>query len=175
MTTLSNPVIGGVEIATDTKGRFNLNALHKASGLGPNKAPAQWLRTKTAQGLVEELTDMQICTSPIEAVKGGANQGTFAHQLLAVSYAGWISPAFQLRVNQVFLNCGGVSRDSYGELLASHVAVQQCNLEFLQQQVAALETRLGSLDSLGPALSFERYAQLLEAENTLLRQSNRVI
>lgn len=26
------PVIAGVEINTDTEGRFNLNALHKASG-----------------------------------------------------------------------------------------------------------------------------------------------
>lgn len=69
-----------------------------------------------------------------------------------------------------------VSRDSYGELLASHVTVQQCNLELLQQQVSALEMRLGSLNSPGPALSFERYAQLLEAENTLLRQqTNRTI
>ncbi len=42
------PVIAGVEITTDSEGRFNLNALHKASGLGSNKAPAQWLRTKQA-------------------------------------------------------------------------------------------------------------------------------
>ena len=37
-------------------------------------------------------------------IKGGLSQGTFAHELLAISYAGWISPAFQLQVNQVFLD-----------------------------------------------------------------------
>ncbi|MEJ6520344.1 phage antirepressor KilAC domain-containing protein [Shewanella bicestrii] len=98
------PSIAGVEITTDDQGRFNLNALHRASGEGDNKAPAQWLRNAQAKQLVQELTDMQICTSPIEAKKGGTEQGTFAHELLAVSYAGWISPAFQLKVNQVFLD-----------------------------------------------------------------------
>lgn len=112
---LNCPVIAGISITTDKEGRYNLNALHKASGLGGNKAPAQWLRTQTAQDLIEEVkketvqdrivsTDVQKCTSPIITVKGGINQGTFAHELLAVSYAGWISPKFQLMVNQVFLD-----------------------------------------------------------------------
>ncbi|MGT3291634.1 KilA-N domain-containing protein, partial [Yersinia enterocolitica] len=34
----------------------------------------------------------------------GVNQGTFAHELLAIEYAGWISPAFRLQVNQTFLD-----------------------------------------------------------------------
>ncbi len=60
------PVIAGVEINTDTEGRFNLNALHKASGLGANKAPAQWMRTQAAKEIVQEVIDMQICTSPMK-------------------------------------------------------------------------------------------------------------
>lgn len=98
------PVIAGVEIITDNAGRFNLNALHKASGLGANKAPAQWLRIQSAKELIQKLIDMQICTSPIESIKGGTSQGTFAHELLAIEYAGWISPAFRLQVNQVFID-----------------------------------------------------------------------
>lgn len=98
------PIVAGVTVTTDKEGRFNLNALHKASGLNPSKAPSQWLRTQTTQDLIKEITDMQICTSPINTIKGGINQGTFAHELLAVSYAGWISPAFQLQVNQVFID-----------------------------------------------------------------------
>ncbi|BEE05595.1 phage antirepressor KilAC domain-containing protein [Aeromonas veronii] len=98
----SMPVIAGVEITTDEAGRFNLNALHRASGLGASKAPAQWLRTKQAQELVAEVEKqtMQICIVSVE----GRNGGTFAHELLAISYAGWISPAFQIQVNQVFLD-----------------------------------------------------------------------
>nr|QVT77269.1 KilA [Vector p5231]QVT77280.1 KilA [Vector p2118]QVT77288.1 KilA [Vector p5010] len=60
-TTLS--VICGVEITTDRAGRYNLNALHRASGLGAHKAPAQWLRTLSAKQLIEELEKetMQNC------------------------------------------------------------------------------------------------------------------
>ncbi|MCP9268878.1 phage antirepressor KilAC domain-containing protein [Xenorhabdus sp. XENO-1] len=53
---------------------------------------------------MQELIDMQKCTSPVTAVKSGENRGTFAHELLAVSYAGWISPTFQLQVNQTFID-----------------------------------------------------------------------
>lgn len=98
----SLPIVAGVTVTTDKEGRFNLNALHKASGLNVNKAPSQWLRTQTAQELISHLEKetMQICTVSSE----GRNGGTFAHELLAVSYAGWISPAFQLQVNQVFID-----------------------------------------------------------------------
>ncbi|OTA18172.1 hypothetical protein Xbed_03169 [Xenorhabdus beddingii] len=43
ITTKALPVIAGVEITTDSEGRFNLNALHKASGAGESKKPSQWL------------------------------------------------------------------------------------------------------------------------------------
>ncbi len=96
------PVVAGVEITKDIEGRYNLNALHKASNLGANKAPAQWLRTKQATELIAEVEKqtVQICIVSSEGRKGG----TFAHELLAVSYAGWISPAFQLKVNQIFID-----------------------------------------------------------------------
>ncbi|HDX8852594.1 TPA: KilA-N domain-containing protein [Klebsiella michiganensis] len=75
-----------------TAGRFNLNVLHKASGLGANKAPAQWLRTQTAKSLLAELEKktVQICIVSDE----GRNGGTFVHKLLAIEYAGWILPRF---------------------------------------------------------------------------------
>lgn len=102
--TYINPVVAGVELTTDSEGRFNLNALHKASGYGEEKAPSKWMRNSSTQELVQELTDGQICTSPVSSIKGGLHQGTYAHELLAVSYAGWISPKFHLKVNQVFLD-----------------------------------------------------------------------
>ncbi len=64
------PVICGVEITTDRAGRYNLNALHRASGLGAHKAPAQWLRTLSAKQLIEELEKetMQNCIVSLKAV-----------------------------------------------------------------------------------------------------------
>jgi hypothetical protein len=94
------PVIAGIEITTDEQGRFNLNALHRASGLGANKAPSQWLRTDQAKALakIAESKTMQICI----VSHGGRHGGTFAHENLAVEYAGWISPEFRWEVNQTF-------------------------------------------------------------------------
>ncbi|MCH7421319.1 phage antirepressor KilAC domain-containing protein [Shewanella sp. MM_2022_3] len=99
------PSIAGVEITTDDQGRFNLNALHRASGGETTKRPSIWLTNKQAQELVEELSQNSgLGHKLINSVKGGSTPGTFAHELLAVSYAGWISPSFQLKVNQVFLD-----------------------------------------------------------------------
>lgn len=99
------PSIAGIEITTDAQGRFNLNALHKASGGETTKRPSIWLTNKQAQELVEELSQNSgLGHKLINSVKGGMSPGTFAHELLAVSYAGWISPSFQLKVNQVFLD-----------------------------------------------------------------------
>jgi hypothetical protein len=96
------PVIAGVEITTDSAGRFNLNALHRASGLGSIKAPAQWLRTQTAKDLIEfaQKKTMQICIESIE----GRNGGTFVHENIAIEYAGWISTEFRWLVNQTFID-----------------------------------------------------------------------
>ncbi|MET4696116.1 phage antirepressor KilAC domain-containing protein [Endozoicomonas lisbonensis] len=98
------PVIAGITITTDDKGRFSLNALHKASGEGSGKQPSNWLRLYSTQALVEELVNSSDMMSLPVVRKEGSNGGTFAHELLAISYAGWISPSFQLQVNQTFLD-----------------------------------------------------------------------
>lgn len=130
------PVIAGIELTTDEHGRFNLNALHKASGLGPEKAPSKWLRGQTAKELAQELSDGQICPSPLNASKGGLDQGTYAHELLAISYAGWISPAFQLKVNQVFLDY------RTGKLEPVKQPAEMSRMEILQLALKSEEERL---------------------------------
>ncbi|WP_275323331.1 KilA-N domain-containing protein [Xenorhabdus bovienii] len=102
------PVIAGVEITTDSEGRFNLNALHKASGESEHKRPSKWLVTEQAKALITELKEQSpnsgLGQEVIKSVRGGTNPGTFAHELLAVEYAGWISPKFRLQVNQTFID-----------------------------------------------------------------------
>ncbi|MGJ0630050.1 KilA-N domain-containing protein [Xenorhabdus bovienii] len=96
------PVIAGVEITTDAEGRFNLNALHKASGSEKKHGPSYWFALDGTKQLISELESQ---TTEITVVKKeGKSGGTFAHELLAVSYAGWISPSFQLQVNQTFID-----------------------------------------------------------------------
>ena len=100
------PIIAGVEITTDAHGRFNLNALHRASGGEKSKQPSNWQRLESTKALIDELkirsSDLRI--APVEATKGGDDRGTFANELLAIDYAGWISPAFRLQVHQVFID-----------------------------------------------------------------------
>ncbi|WP_112197798.1 phage antirepressor KilAC domain-containing protein [Rahnella sp. NRRL B-41462] len=104
----SLPVIAGVDITTDAEGRFNLNALHKASGESAHKRPSKWLATEQAKELISELEKQSpisgLGEEVIKSVKGGAAPGTFAHELLAVEYAGWISASYRLKVNQTFLD-----------------------------------------------------------------------
>ncbi|GKW25995.1 hypothetical protein PEC311524_35890 [Pectobacterium carotovorum subsp. carotovorum] len=113
------PMIAGVEITTDAEGRFNLNSLHRASGAGKDKIPSEWLRRSSTKELVEQLTvnlrlgqnstselrrNSALGQEVLKIQKGGVAPGTFAHELLAIEYAGWISPAFRLQVNQTFID-----------------------------------------------------------------------
>lgn len=102
ITNNSTPVIAGVEITTDAKGRFSLNALHKASGAEKKNGPSYWLALDSTTQLINELDNQSTEISVVK--KEGRYGGTFAHELLAVSYAGWINPAFQLQVNQTFID-----------------------------------------------------------------------
>ena len=96
-------VIAGVTIWQDINGRYNLNLLHQASDYNQTKTPGHWLKRKHTKELISSLS-AQVSYSPLEVVHGGERAGTYAHELLAVSYAGWISPAFQLKVNQAFID-----------------------------------------------------------------------
>lgn len=152
------PVVGGVEIVVDERGRFNLNAIHKASGSDAAKKPSQWLRTKQAQELVRELGVSESCSENKQGVNsrpaqelikkevGGRSPGTFAHELLAISYAGWISPAFQLKVNKVFMDyrTGKLKEVENPELQFVRAAERAGSLikeqgQLIQQQQLALE------------------------------------
>jgi hypothetical protein len=97
-------VIAGVTIIQDESARYNLNALHQASEQAKNRAksPGEWVRRKSTQALIAELEASNVNLRH-QALAGDAT-GTYAHELLAVEYAGWISPAFRLKVNQAFID-----------------------------------------------------------------------
>lgn len=132
---IAAPVICGVEITTDAEGRFNLNALHKASGGEKKNGPAYWFSLDSTTQLITELEKQ---TTGITVVKKeGRKGGTFAHELLAIEYAGWISPAFRLQVNQTFLDY----RTGKLTLPAKHSASHQL-IQSQQRQIELLEELL---------------------------------
>lgn len=105
------PVVAGIMIPIDSDGRYNLNALHKAHlamnpTLHPNtKQPADWTKLESAKEFIravsnsEDLHGLEVIVS-----RSGRYGGTFAHELIAVEYAGWISVKFRIRVNQTFID-----------------------------------------------------------------------
>lgn len=76
------------------------NPIVSSEGLNGEKKnnPSYWLSLQGTQELINELekdtTDISVVT------KEGRNGGTFAHELLAVSYAGWISPKLKANLIQ---------------------------------------------------------------------------
>jgi phage antirepressor YoqD-like protein len=133
------PQIAGIEITTDEDGRFNLNALHKASGLGKAKQPNNWLRLEQTKELIDEMLNSSDMRNNPTQRSTGKNGGTFAHELLAISYAGWISPKFQLQVNQTFLDYKSGSLQpvkkqlSTLEILEIAIKTEKENIKFVVQ------------------------------------------
>lgn len=130
---IAAPVICGVEITTDAEGRFNLNALHKASGGEKKNGPAYWVTLDSTTQLIAELEKQTTGISVVK--KEGRYGGTFAHELLAIEYAGWISPAFRLQVNQTFLDYRTGKLTPPAEHSPSHQLIQsqQRQIELLEE------------------------------------------
>lgn len=97
--------IGDVTIHEDVHGRYSLNDLHRAAGGETRHQPAQFLRLLTTQELIATLAGERYGDShiaPVEAIRGGPTQGTYACRELVYAYAMWVSPVFHLRVIRVF-------------------------------------------------------------------------
>jgi len=103
-------VIESVSIRQDAHGRYSLNDLHKAA-MANGKAtesqrPGEFLKSDSVQSFVaaldaENLGDATIIAS-VHSVKGGKTQGTWAAELVAIRYAAWINPEFEVRVYRAF-------------------------------------------------------------------------
>ncbi|MDP8171528.1 KilA-N domain-containing protein [Pasteurella skyensis] len=145
--TIANEVI-----ALDESGRVSLNVLHKLSGTGKTKQPNNWLRLESTQELIAEIqsSDLRtgssdrcsdLCIAPLVTINGGNNRGTYAHELLAISYAGWISPRFQLQVNQAFLD---------SKKAPQHTQVQTKTLVDTQEYIELLRFKIEKLENRKP-------------------------
>ncbi len=66
-----------------------------------SQRPGSFLQAESVKAFVQELTDATKIASVV-SVKGGTNQGTYAVELVAIRYAAWIDPAFEVQVYQTF-------------------------------------------------------------------------
>lgn len=94
-----------VEIEKD---KLSINLSIMGESFGPNKRPANWLRTKEAQQYIAILSDAHICASAdlLEIRKGGEPkcQGTWCHDYrIAMQYARWLDTRFSLFVDDAII------------------------------------------------------------------------
>lgn len=83
-------------------GMVNLTDMWKAQGSPANKDPSQWTRLRTTREL-ETVLGESMGISQTFRKRIGRGLGTWAHPLMAVSYAKYLSPEFHIWANQVIL------------------------------------------------------------------------
>lgn len=95
-------------IRQDAQGRFRLNDLHRAAGGANRHRPSLWVATEQTKELAQEISKAGI--PALVSTHGGKAPGTYACRELVIAYAAWISPAFHLKVLQVFLAAAAPAR-----------------------------------------------------------------
>ncbi|HCC5759642.1 TPA: KilA-N domain-containing protein [Citrobacter koseri] len=101
----------GVSVRVDSAGRYNLNDLHAAAVANgeatESQRPNKFIRSAAVKRFVSALDSRgQKCrleeNQSLSIVNGGVNQGVWAAELLAIRYAAWIEPEFEIQVYETF-------------------------------------------------------------------------
>jgi hypothetical protein len=107
----SFPVIRGRTIRVDEQNRICLNDLHKAAGYSTHKSPSAWRDLPTTGpfqiAVLERITGKsgnftREETRALIIAKGSA-AGTYAHPIMALAYAEYLSDKLAVEVKEVFL------------------------------------------------------------------------
>ncbi|RLM26486.1 hypothetical protein BIY29_05345 [Brenneria alni] len=97
--------VNGVSVRVDEAGRYSLNDLHAAAVANgqatESQRPGEFLKTKQIKAFVRELSDAKKIAS-VKTIKGGNEQGSWGHELVAIRYAAWLNPRFEIRVYETF-------------------------------------------------------------------------
>ncbi|NEM96198.1 phage antirepressor KilAC domain-containing protein [Pontibacter burrus] len=85
-------------ITFNANGEVMVNATQMAKPFG--KRPNDFLRAEQTEGFIEALSDRYGISrnAIVQILQGGTTQGTWMHQKLALKFAGWLSPEFELWV-----------------------------------------------------------------------------
>ncbi|EOZ9282835.1 KilA-N domain-containing protein [Enterobacter hormaechei] len=103
--------VNGVSVRVDDEGRYNLNDLHAAAVSNgeatESQRPSNFLRTAQIKRFISALkAKAQKRASeeiqPLKVIKGGSESGAWGVELLAIRYAAWIKPEFEIEVYEVF-------------------------------------------------------------------------
>ncbi|WP_421412605.1 KilA-N domain-containing protein [Serratia plymuthica] len=147
-------VIENTTIRQDAAGRYCLNDLHRAAGGEERHKPKYWYATQQTKELVCLLTEGGIPPSlenqPINVIRGGLEQGSYACKELVYSYAMWISAAFNLKVIRTFdaiQNPSALTELEMIARMATSAAQQQRQMNALQLQVNGVSQQIEEIST----------------------------
>ncbi|HGW2954994.1 TPA: KilA-N domain-containing protein [Raoultella ornithinolytica] len=116
--------VNGVSVRVDGDGRYNFNDLHAAAvakgEATESQRPSKFLRSAQIKRFIRALQAKAQKSAleqiqPLKVVKGGDEPGVWGVELLAIRYAAWIKPEFEIEVYEVFrtvvrMGIGAMSR-----------------------------------------------------------------
>lgn len=103
--------VNGVSVRVDDEGRYSLNDLHAAAVANgeatESQRPSVFLRSAQIKRFVKALKSKALKSAseknqPLRVIKGGDQSGAWGVELLAIRYAAWIKPEFEIEVYEVF-------------------------------------------------------------------------
>lgn len=98
-------IVNGVSVRVDEEGRYCLNDLHAAAVLKSeateSQRPGNFIKSAQIKRFAHELSGATNVAS-IKTIKGGLESGVWGLELVAIRYAAWLSPKFEIRVYNTF-------------------------------------------------------------------------
>lgn len=98
-------IVNGVSVRVDSEGRYSLNDLHAAAVLKgeatDSQRPGEFLKSNQIKRFGKALSDATNIAS-VKSIKGGKEQGSWGLELIAIRYAAWLNPVFEIRVYNTF-------------------------------------------------------------------------
>lgn len=84
----------GSPIAFTLQKELMVNATQMAKPF--DKSPNHFLRNAQTEAFIFALQNRNLDNEPVTVINGGNNPGTWMHQKLALKFAAWLSPEFEL-------------------------------------------------------------------------------
>ncbi|WP_038910945.1 KilA-N domain-containing protein [Dickeya dadantii] len=103
--------VNGVSVRVDDAGRYSLNDLHAAAVANgeatESQRPSVFLRSAQVKRFIKALQAKALKSAseqnqPLRVTKGGDETGAWGVEILAIRYAAWIKPEFEIEVYEVF-------------------------------------------------------------------------
>lgn len=103
--------VNGVFVRVDNSGRYSLNDLHAAAVANgeatESQRPSVFLRSAQVKRFIKALQAKALKSAseqyqPLKVTKGGDESGAWGVEILAIRYAAWIKPKFEIEVYEVF-------------------------------------------------------------------------